>query len=156
MKGAAWGLCVLFVSFAAWAAGEGSVEGRVRNAGGEPVSDAVIELVGQSQRWKADANGAFSAALPPGDQRLLVTSARYGMAIAPVRVEAGQTASLDVQLSPVYRDEVVVSAGTEARPISEIAQPIAVLSGERLEVRQQPSLGATIAHAPGVSTTSLG
>jgi len=147
---------VFLVCAAVQAADEGAVEGRVTNAGGEPVADAVVEIVGQPQRWKTSNSGAFEAEAPAGDQRLLVTSARYGMAIAPVRVEAGKKTSVDVQLSPVYRDEVVVSAGTEVRTISEVAQPIAVLSGDRLESLQQPSLGATIASAPGVSTTSFG
>jgi iron complex outermembrane receptor protein len=151
--------CVLFVSLLVpigLADNEGSVEGRVMNAGGQPVSDAVIELVGHPARWKSDESGAFEASIPPGAQRLMITSARYGMAIAPVNVEPGRTATIEVRLSPVYRDEVVVSAGGDARPVSEVAQPIAVLSGERLESMQQPSLGATIAGAPGVATTSFG
>ncbi len=149
---------VLFVliSTPVFADNEGSVEGKVMNAGGQPVPDAVIELVGHSTRWKSDESGAFEASVPPGAQRLMITSARYGMAIAPVNVEPGRRATLEVRLSPVYRDEVVVSAGTDARPVSEVAQPIAVLSGERLESMQQPSLGATIAGAPGVATTSFG
>ena len=149
----------LFVSlfvFASFAESEGSVEGKVMNAGGQPVPDAVIELAGHTTRWKTDSDGAFEASVPPGEQRLIVTSARYGMAIAPVNVEPGQKKTLEVRLSPVYRDEVVVSAGGDARPVSEVAQPIAVLSGERLETMQQPSLGATIAGEPGVATTSFG
>ena len=132
----------LFVSLfvcAAFADNEGSVEGKVTNAGGQPVPDAVIELVGHSERWKADSSGEFEASVPAGEQRLMVTSARYGMAIAPVNVEPGRKSTIEVRLSPVYRDEVVVSAGTDARPVSEVAQPIAVVSGERLESIQQPS-----------------
>lgn len=151
--------CALLVSLfvcPGFAENEGSVEGKVVNAGGQPVPDAVIELAGHAARWKSDSDGAFAATVPPGEQRLLVTSARYGMAIAPVNVEPGRTATIEVRLSPVYRDEVVVSAGGDARPVSEVAQPIAVLSGERLESMQQPSLGATIAGQPGVATTSFG
>jgi len=152
--------CAVFVLLlfpaAVFADSEGSVEGRVTNAGGQPVPDAVVEIVGRTVRWKTDSSGVFEATVPPGEQRLLVTSARYGMAIAPVNVEPGQKSTIEVRLSPVYRDEVVVSAGTEARPVSEVAQPIAVLSGDRLETTQQPSLGATIAGQPGVSTTSFG
>jgi iron complex outermembrane receptor protein len=126
------------------------------SSGGEPVADAAIEVAGLPQRWKAKSDGAFEVVLPPGSHRLLVTSTRYGSALVPVTVSAGTSTTVDVTLSPVYRDELVVSAGTEARPLSEVAQPIAVLSGERLDARQQPSLGATIAHEPGVSTTSFG
>src|SRR5687767_5986899 len=131
-------LCTLFCA-SLYAANESAVTGSVVNAGGEPVADAVIEVVGMSQRWKAKSDGAFQVVLPPGDHRLLVTSARYGTALVPVTVSVATSTSVDVRLSPVYRDEMVVSAGTEARPISEIAQPIAVLSGERLDARQQPS-----------------
>jgi iron complex outermembrane receptor protein len=146
----------LLIPAAAFAAEEGTVEGRVTNAGGQPVPDALIEIVGQASHWKSDSDGAFEATVPPGEQRLIVSSARYGMAITPVNVEPGRKATIEVRLSPVYRDEVVVSAGTEARPVSEVAQPIVVLSGEKLQSMQEPSLGATIANEPGVSTTSFG
>ncbi|HEX2121958.1 MAG TPA: TonB-dependent receptor [Thermoanaerobaculia bacterium] len=138
-----------------WAAGESSVTGRVVSAGGQPVPDAVIEVVGTSLRRKAQSDGAFDLVLPPGERRILVTSERHGAAMITVTVSAKAATSVEVVLSPVYRDEVVVSAGA-ARPISEVAQPIAVLSGERLAARQQPSLGATIAGEPGVATTSFG
>jgi iron complex outermembrane receptor protein len=135
---------------------ECTLSGRVLDAGGKPVADAVFEVLGERVRWKSDENGAFTATLAPGEYRLLVTSERHGSAVAAVTLLAGSPATLDVALSPVYRDEVVVSAGVAARPVSEVAQPIAVLSGERLDARQQPSLGATIANEPGVSTTSFG
>jgi len=152
-----WGVLSFFIC-SAICLGEanGVVEGRVVNAGGQPVAGAVVEIVGGSQRWKTDDYGAFQARVPPGDQRLIVTSSRYGVAIASVNVAPGQKAAIDVQLTPVYKDEVAVSAGTEARPVSEVAQPIAVLSADKLEATQQPSLGATIAGEPGVSTTSFG
>jgi iron complex outermembrane receptor protein len=140
----------------ALAAQEQPVSGRIRAAGGEAAADAVVEVLGHRTRWRTDSGGAFAAKLPPGEYRLLITSERHGSGVAVVTVVAGTQAMVDVQLSPVFRDEVVVSAGTEARPLSEVAQPIAVLSGERLDARQQPSLGATIAHEPGVSTTSFG
>ncbi|HYC93760.1 MAG TPA: TonB-dependent receptor [Thermoanaerobaculia bacterium] len=148
--------CASLLAAAGAAADESSVTGSIVSAGGEPVADAVIEVVGMARRWKAKGDGAFQVVLPPGDHRLLVTSARHGSALVPVSVSAAASTTVDVTLSPVYRDEMVVSAGTGARPLSEVAQPIAVLSGERLDARQQPSLGATIAHEAGVSTTSFG
>jgi iron complex outermembrane receptor protein len=146
-------VCVL--SMPAYAL-EGSVSGTVRTSGGEPVPDAVIEVIGSPLQVKADGGGAFVAKLPAGEHRLLVSSPRFGSAITTVNVEPGAPATLHVRLSPVYYDQVVVSAGTESRAVSEVAQPIAVLSGERLDARQQPSLGATISREAGVSTTSFG
>jgi iron complex outermembrane receptor protein len=152
-------MCVfacLLVSAGGRASEQCTLSGHVSDAGGEPVANAVFEVLGARVRWKSDAGGAYTALLAPGEYRLLVTSERSGTAAAAVTLQAGAKATLDVALSPVYRDEVVVSAGMAARPVSEVAQPIAVLSGERLDANQQPSLGATIAHEPGVSTTSFG
>jgi outer membrane receptor protein involved in Fe transport len=150
------GLVCLFVTVAAYAALDGSISGTVRTSGGEAVPDAVVELIGSPLQVKADSAGTFETKLPAGEHRLLVRSERHGSAIASVRVEPGMQSKIDVQLSPIYRDEVVVSAGTESRAVSEVAQPIAVLSGARLDAQQRPSLGATIAREPGVSTTSFG
>jgi iron complex outermembrane recepter protein len=151
--------CLLVVVYS-WSfligADTGSISGSVRDAAGYPVKDAVVEAVGLPLRWSVGEDGTFEVRLPPGDHRLLVTSAQHGSTVTQVHVVAGRNDPLDVRLSPVYRDEIVVSAGPEARPVSEVAQPIAVLSGDDLDARQQPSLGATIEREPGVSTTSFG
>jgi len=151
------GLLAFILSAITALAGEpGVVKGRVMNAGGQPVPGAVVEIAGHGQRWKTDDGGNFEAPVPPGDQRLIITSTRYGVAVTPVNVAAGQKVSIDVLLTPVFKDEVVVSTGAAAHTVSEVATPIAVLTADKLESIQQPALGATIAGQPGVSTTSFG
>ena len=156
-KAAHWFLFLIcIVALNAMAAGTGELTGRVHSAAGEPVGNATIEISGMAQRLKSGADGAFEIIVPAGDHELVVTSSRYGMARTDVRIAEGTSTTVDVKLSPVYRDEVVVSAGGDAKLASEVAQPIAVLSGERLDARQQPSLGATVEHEPGVSTSYYG
>ena len=141
---------------AAQASGTGELTGHVRSATGEPVENAMIQISGMAQRVKTGSNGAFETVIPAGDHHLLVTSARFGVASADVKVAEGKSTSVDVQLSPIYRDEVVVSTGSEARSVADVAQPIAVLEGDRLAAKQQSSLGATVENEPGVSTSYYG
>jgi Outer membrane receptor proteins, mostly Fe transport len=135
----------------------GSLTGRVRALGDVAAPDAEVQIVDLHMHITVERDGAFHAnGLPAGEHRVMAMSSRYGAATETVNVEAGKTVDLTVRLSPLYRDEVVVSAGAEERTRSESYQATAVLSGEELRLRQQPSLGATIANEPGVSSTYFG
>ena len=53
-------------------------------------------------------------------------------------------------------DETTVTATPLARTLSDLAQPVTILSGEELVLRNQPTLGDTLATQPGVSSTYYG
>ncbi len=53
-------------------------------------------------------------------------------------------------------DEVVVTASPLRRTLFEQAQPVSILSGNRLRLSLQPTLGETLAGTPGVSSTYFG
>jgi iron complex outermembrane receptor protein len=53
-------------------------------------------------------------------------------------------------------DEVVVTASPLGRTLFEQAQPVSILSGDELKLRLEPTLGETLAHTPGVSSTYFG
>jgi iron complex outermembrane recepter protein len=135
--------------------GMGTVTGTVLSAAGDPVRDAVVTVSPGSVKLKTTPAGKFAGELPAGTHRLMVNSGRSGSATADIVVAAGGTTNVDIALSPSFRDEIVVSAGP-MRAVSEVAQPIAVLSGRELDARQQTSLGATIEHEAGVSTSYYG
>lgn len=148
-------VCLLAATGALGAAGTtGSLTGRVTTADGKPASDAAVQLL-DLHRAITVRSGAFRAEdVPAGEHRLLATSS-YGAAVETVSVTAGATANVDIQLSPLYHDEVVVSAGAD-RPASQAVQPVAVVNSQDLDLKQQTSLGATIRNEPGVSTTYFG
>jgi iron complex outermembrane receptor protein len=57
---------------------------------------------------------------------------------------------------PVHLEEFVVTGSPLRRAQDEVAQPSSVLAGERLLLLRQPSLGETLAHEPGISSTYFG
>src|SRR4051812_49966781 len=106
----------------------GVVDGRVMNAGGQPVPGAVVEIVGHGQRWKTDDSGNFEAPVPSGDQRLMVTSTRYGVAVTPVNVAAGEKKLIGKRVPPLYKNESVVSTRAAGHNGLGIAAPDAGVS----------------------------
>ena len=63
----------------------------------------------------------------------------------------------DIKSLPASRfDEVTVTASPLNRTLSEVATPADVLSGERLRLRQEQTLGETLSKEPGVSSTYFG
>jgi len=53
-------------------------------------------------------------------------------------------------------DEIVVTASPLARTAAELSRPVTVLSGPELLLKQQPTIGETLAHEPGVSSSYFG
>ena len=53
-------------------------------------------------------------------------------------------------------DEVVVTASPLGRTLFEQAQPVSILSGERLTLALQPTLGETLSGTPGVTSSYFG
>jgi iron complex outermembrane receptor protein len=136
----------------------GTVSGRVTTAGGQPATDARVELVQLGRRSPVDETGRFRfEQVPAGHYLLQAHSPRWGSAVLRVEVDGSQGAALDVTLDRVQHSEsVVVSAMAEAATLSELAQPVSVLSGTELAARLQPTLGETLAQEPGVSSTYFG
>jgi iron complex outermembrane receptor protein len=53
-------------------------------------------------------------------------------------------------------DETVVTASPLARPLVEQTQSVSLLTGERLRLALQPTLGETLSRTPGVNSTYFG
>jgi iron complex outermembrane receptor protein len=140
------------------ASGAGTVSGRVLTSSGQPAADAHVELVELGRRVEVDAAGAFRfEGVPAGAYIVKAESARAGLNVARVEVAAGQDVSLEVTLDRVLHSEVVVVTATGgAATLSEIAQPVSVLTGQELTLRMQPTLGETLAQEPGVNSTYFG
>jgi iron complex outermembrane receptor protein len=86
---------------------------------------------------------------------LQVLSPRFGSAVGEVSVEEGKEVQVELRLDlSVHREEVVVTASPDARSLSNIARPVAVLDGSDLTERMQPTLGDTLAQEPGVTATT--
>lgn len=136
----------------------GVVAGRVTSASGAAVADAHVELVELGRRVETQGDGTFRLeGIPAGSYLLHVESPRYGISVARLDVGAGETVSADVTLDrATHSESVVVTATPLASALSDIVQPVGVLTGTDLMIRQQSTLGETLAQEPGVSSTYFG
>ena len=66
------------------------------------------------------------------------------------------TPPLPPEDEPVALEEFVVSASPFARAQDEIVPPTSVLAGQRLIFQREASLGETLAHQPGITSTYFG
>jgi iron complex outermembrane receptor protein len=67
------------------------------------------------------------------------------------RLALAQSTNITTQL-----EEVVVTATPFGRTLFEQAQPVSILGDDELKLRLEPTLGETLAHTPGVSSTYFG
>lgn len=140
------------------AAAVGTISGRVVSGSGEPVADAHVELIELGRRAETDADGRFRfEGVPPGAYIVQAQSARAGMNVTRVDVTAERGVELEITLDRALHSEtVVVTATPGAAALSEVAQPVSVLTGSELSAKLQPTLGETLAQEPGVSSTYFG
>ncbi len=136
----------------------GSIAGKVTAAGGGPAEAAQVVVVDLRRNTRTDADGRFRfEGVPPGTYLVVAASPRFGRSVSRVEVEAGQEVSLDAVLdADVHHEVVVVTAQPDARSRDELAQPVAVLEGQELRLRMEPTLGETLSKLPGVSSTYFG
>lgn len=135
----------------------GVLVGTVTSASGAPVDHAVVRVVDLGRRAHTDAAGGYRIPdLAPGEYLVQAASPTHGTSVQRVRVGEGES-RLDIRLDvSVHQEAVVVTAQSDARALSEVAQPMSVLSGEELALRLGPTLGETLASQPGVSSTYFG
>lgn len=106
-------ILILLLPVQATAQQRGAVTGSVTDTGGTPMGQARITAVGTSQVVVTGADGHFEIAdLTPGLQVLDVTMVGYRQILLPVRIAAGETLQVRVQMeiAPVALHEVEVSA----------------------------------------------
>jgi iron complex outermembrane receptor protein len=136
----------------------GSIAGKVMLAGGGPAERVQVTLVDLRRTVRTEEDGTFRfEGVPLGTYLVEASSPRFGRSVSRVDVVAGQEAMLDLVLdADVHHEVVVVTARPDARSASEVAQPVAVLEGQELRLRMEPTLGETLSKLPGVSSTYFG
>ncbi|MDF9745116.1 carboxypeptidase regulatory-like domain-containing protein [Natrinema salsiterrestre] len=98
---------------------QGTVEGTVTDADGEPIADATV-TVGDRQTT-TDENGTYSLELEPGEYTLAVSADGYEDASETVTVEAAATTTADVTLDAEPSDGTLDGTVTDAdgEPIAD-------------------------------------
>ncbi len=153
-------LALLAVASGAAAQDTGTLEGRVTEAGGAPVPDALITIVGTNRGARTGEDGQYRLVnLRPGDFTIRFTRIGYAAASRPVTLVAGQTARLDVQLEPaaVTIDEVVVTATGESQRRRESGNTVNTVLPSPERLATSTTVAQLLqAQAPGVYINSPG
>lgn len=152
---------LLFTGGPLWSQSVGTIRGRVTGVAEQPVTGALVGLVGNRSGDRTTTTGTFVLnGVSAGAYTLRVQMIGYGVVSKPVTVTSGQTAVVDFQLSQVALalNEIVVTgtAGEQTRR-SQPAQ-VGVLNTEEM-MRTAPKVGiAQILQSslPGVSVTQGG
>ncbi|MFN9201989.1 MAG: SusC/RagA family TonB-linked outer membrane protein [Gemmatimonas sp.] len=139
----------------------GAIRGTVAGTAQQPLPGVRITIVGVRDGERTNANGLFSVVnIPAGEQIVRVATIGYATKEQKVTVVAGQTVTVDFQLSAlaVSLNEMVVTgtAGQQTRR-SQPAQ-VAVLNTEEM-MRNAPRsgmAGVLQSALPGVSVTQGG
>lgn len=135
-----------------------SLTGRVIDADGRAVRDAVVVVSGaapSSIRVPADADGQFAVEVPQGRRVTLVASAP-GLGSAPVTATSADGPVTLVLRVQAVQETLVVTAAPVALPLSRVPDSVTVLGRDDLESRQMFTLGAALSLVPGMSVARNG
>ena len=146
-------ICGLIVTLAATASlaaqSTATLQGAVAERGdGAPIAEA--QIIARSQLGNVrrsavtDANGRYEiGGLPAGSYT--IEASRFGYASASasgVEIAAGSSARLDLQLAVValQADEILVAGTRRVERVADSDASVAVVPGERLRERQEPTI----------------
>jgi hypothetical protein len=153
----------LSLSADALASGTATLVGTVRGAGGQPLANAELRVVGARSSAVSDATGRYSLAeLPPGTRMLAVRRIGYEVHETPVELRAARTVQRDVHLVRVVSlDSIRVVAMRSQLPDFEFdrkSNPFGIYLGpEEIERRRKVSQTADMLFGlPGVRVTGQG
>lgn len=135
----------------------GEIRGVVM-VGDSAIGDADVGIPALGRRIRVDPGGRFIFERVPGGTYLVeAESVRWGRGVTTIRVEDGATVEVRISLEPVFHlDEVLVSAGGAAMRRSEAYQAASVVTSRELLARGAASLGESLSHVPGVSSSYFG
>ncbi len=135
-----------------------NIIGVVTNSAGTAVTDAQVTIVGLRRTVRTDDKGQYRFdRLSDGEYILQAVSRRFGSAVVKVTIAGPTDVQADLRLDlAVHQETIVVTATAEPRSLTDVAAPVAVLSGTDLEAVARPSLGDTLEAEPGIASTHFG
>lgn len=132
--------------------------GIVRDARvGDPLAGARVLVIGTNFAATTSGDGVFrfDVALPDS---FSVRAERLGYRSKTVRGRADAGGRIEIALdpSPLALQPLVVTGAVTARPATETARPVTVLSGEELQIRLRGTVAGALAREPGFATGTMG
>ena len=150
-------ILVLLLPTSAWAQ---RLEGRVTSADGAPLPGVNVVLPELERGAVTGEDGRYAVEpLPPGTYRVAFRFVGFETVTRSVRLDAGETETLDVTLAPTTLDvdEVVVrGVGQATARLNEASLAVSTLDARDLDAVRGQTLGETLEALPGVTTLSTG
>lgn len=139
----------------------GSITGRVTSAGGQPLSDTRVQVVGTTRGTLTAADGSYRIQqVPAGMQDVRALRLGYAAQTKPVAVTAGGTSSADFTLAETATtlDQVVVTATGETQRRRESGASVGTIDADDINIAATPVLSNILSsRTPGVTVqTSSG
>lgn len=147
----------LFPAANAWAQATGQVTGRVTSAAGTALSGAAVSIAGRGAITGAD--GSFTVtAVPAGSHTIRVSQIGFTEQTQPVTVVAGQTATINVQLTAqVVQLEEIVAVGYGTARRQDVTGAISSVQSQEVREIPTPSVGEALkGRVPGMQITTNG
>src|SRR5882762_1909914 len=134
-----------------------TVTGRVVDASGQPVAQAIVEVTDIGKSVTTGADGAFRIALAPGRYTLAVRRQGFAPAVQEISVGAGQ-AALEIVLTPSAFNLEPVTVTATRQPLASASSPLPAdaLAGNELRRAQGVSLAHAVEALPGVRAITTG
>jgi iron complex outermembrane receptor protein len=131
---------LLLIGASAWA--QGSVQGMVKDANGDPLIGASVGAAGTGKSTATDINGKYSLPLPNGSYQINVAYTGYKTFSQAVTISgAAVTIDATLEASDLTLEEVVISTGSRntQRTITDSPLPIDILSNNDIRSTGQPA-----------------
>lgn len=111
-----------------------------------------VSIISGDNFTTTDSVGAYTLALPAGEQNITISYIGYTTQTIKFVVESGRNSLLNIQLQNALAelDAVVVSGSLYAKPLSEESISMVVISDKILEQTNVTNLADAIMKAPGV------
>lgn len=133
------------------------VQGSVKNASGQTLAKATIEIEALGLEVVADANGSFVfPEIEPGEYVIHASAPGYAHLHKTISVGEQSPANIQLALTRSAIEVIDVTATPMHLSSMESAAPVSVLSGESLRRQQAATLGDTLENLPGVQSNFHG
>ncbi len=144
---------VVLASFSAFAQ-KGTVKGNVKDKeAGEGIPFLSVYVQGQASGTMTDFDGNYTLELDAGTYELVFSSVEYGKTNKTVTVVAGETQTLDMQISTssVEMNTIIVKTDKYSKPIEEVVSSMDIIKPNIIENKASTDVKAALEQAPGLT-----
>ena len=134
---------------------DAGVQGAVLSPSGRPVAGAAVTLTTSSTTVVTSEDGRFCLdPVSPGEHVLVVYAEGYGLAEQGFQVEGQDLVELDIQLRPVFGEEMVVSATRTEKRLADVPLYVQTMPRSQIESVAARTLADAVEWTRGVRVES--